>query len=348
MTPRERAPVAPEGGEVATLLEERTRLQDWLAKLESAGAGANPRVVERVRNDYSDRLGTTLARLSEHLDSLRGEREGVEQRVGAAEQAHEEAQEQLEEQRLRNAIGELEAEEWEEREPSLTEAVERTAAELESLREEMRRLDELLAQIQNGAARVAAAEESTPQAGAEVPLAPPEEALEGEGEAVAAADGDAGESEPAAASEESEPRPAEVLGDPLTDLDATGTLAVGESLEEAREELPESDELSFLEGVASSSDEESTAEEGTRPSDLDFLMELDRAISGSGEAEAVTDSDVPAAGPAQYEPDAARASAGGDENPEDFKPTPGAKCPECGYTNDPDAWYCGVCGVDLA
>lgn len=32
----------------------------------------------------------------------------------------------------------------------------------------------------------------------------------------------------------------------------------------------------------------------------------------------------------------------------DTRPRPGAKCPDCGYTNDFDAWYCGVCGVDLA
>lgn len=31
----------------------------------------------------------------------------------------------------------------------------------------------------------------------------------------------------------------------------------------------------------------------------------------------------------------------------DTRPRAGAKCPECGYTNDSDAWYCGVCGVDL-
>lgn len=45
-----------------------------------------------------------------------------------------------------------------------------------------------------------------------------------------------------------------------------------------------------------------------------FLEELDRAIEGSAET----------------------------------RPRAGAKCPECGYTNDFDAWYCGVCGVDLA
>lgn len=51
--------------------------------------------------------------------------------------------------------------------------------------------------------------------------------------------------------------------------------------------------------------------EGAAP---EFLEELDRAIEASS----------------------------------DTRPRPGAKCPECGYTNDFDAWFCGVCGVDLA
>ena len=37
----------------------------------------------------------------------------------------------------------------------------------------------------------------------------------------------------------------------------------------------------------------------------------------------------------------------GSEQEPDTRPTPGVKCPECGYTNDSNAWYCGVCGVDL-
>lgn len=31
----------------------------------------------------------------------------------------------------------------------------------------------------------------------------------------------------------------------------------------------------------------------------------------------------------------------------DTRPKPGVKCPDCGYTNDAQAWYCGVCGADL-
>lgn len=56
----------------------------------------------------------------------------------------------------------------------------------------------------------------------------------------------------------------------------------------------------------------------------DFLAQLDRAIESAGadEEEGNDDLDAPS--------------------------RPGLKCPECGYTNDAEAWYCGVCGVDLA
>lgn len=73
---------------------------------------------------------------------------------------------------------------------------------------------------------------------------------------------------------------------------------------------------------------EATVEEHPRVSEeevgdgLEFLEELDRAIASS---------------PEEDEP---RAPAG--------PPVPGVKCGECGYTNDATAWYCGVCGADLA
>ena len=57
--------------------------------------------------------------------------------------------------------------------------------------------------------------------------------------------------------------------------------------------------------------------------DYAFLEDLDRAI-------------------------AATAPTGEASEPEtDTRPQPGLKCPDCGYSNDPAAWYCGVCGVDL-
>lgn len=58
-----------------------------------------------------------------------------------------------------------------------------------------------------------------------------------------------------------------------------------------------------------------------------FLRVLDRALeeeSGAGPVHVLTEAEL------------------------EKRPKPGVKCPDCGYTNDTSAWYCGVCGVDLS
>lgn len=82
-------------------------------------------------------------------------------------------------------------------------------------------------------------------------------------------------------------------------------------------ELPAADGLAPEDATADAPDQASdlqSSDEGGAADEDGFLQELDRAIEASA----------------------------------DTRPRAGAKCPECGYTNDFDAWYCGVCGVDLA
>lgn len=76
---------------------------------------------------------------------------------------------------------------------------------------------------------------------------------------------------------------------------------------------------------ATPADEDTLLEPRAPEGDLAFLEELDRAIAASdGSPE-----------------------EGEEEGGEEGAPK-GVKCPDCGYTNDVEAWYCGVCGVDLA
>lgn len=64
-----------------------------------------------------------------------------------------------------------------------------------------------------------------------------------------------------------------------------------------------------------------------------FLLDIDRALDGDANDELTI---VPAP------------LAANDEEPsEETAPKPGLKCPECGYTNDLSAWFCGVCGADV-
>ena len=67
--------------------------------------------------------------------------------------------------------------------------------------------------------------------------------------------------------------------------------------------------------------EESDATLESGPVSVPFLADIDRALEGAGE---------------------------GDEEEEGATaPKPGLKCPDCGYTNDISAWFCGVCGADI-
>jgi hypothetical protein len=72
---------------------------------------------------------------------------------------------------------------------------------------------------------------------------------------------------------------------------------------------------------------EEAVEQAPTGEDFGFLREVDRAMG--------VEDDVAVAVPAGEEPEP------------DTRPTPGIKCPDCGYTNDSTAWYCGVCGVSL-
>lgn len=75
----------------------------------------------------------------------------------------------------------------------------------------------------------------------------------------------------------------------------------------------------------------------TTPNSQDFLADIDRALTEQ-------DATLEAAGGGGV-PDGEGEGVGDDE--EITAPKPGLKCPECGYTNDISAWFCGVCGADI-
>jgi hypothetical protein len=102
------------------------------------------------------------------------------------------------------------------------------------------------------------------------------------------------------------------------------------------------DELDFLKAIDTNPESPSgdLAED-----DLAFLEELDRAISG-GSGAGKGGSPAPSAGPA------AGLLSNNDLTQAPAPPTSGEKgravlCKECGAINEPQAWYCEVCGSEL-
>lgn len=130
------------------LIERRTVLQQWLARLEELQPEAPGHVAERVRNDYRDRLRSVTEQLGEHRDAIRAD---LDARLGRLEEARASltgASDEREEARLRHRIGEIDDQRWAEREPELERALadaERSASEVE---EEVVRLRELLLAVE--------------------------------------------------------------------------------------------------------------------------------------------------------------------------------------------------------
>lgn len=267
--------------ELAELLEKRTSIQKWLAGLEAQRGSASNHVLDRVRADYEGRLAQTLQALASHVDGVRSELKGVQERISGSEDEHAAAVDALEEGRVRNAIGELDDSAWAEQRGSLEDAVQVSESELTAARQEADRLREVLNRL--GHSESDASERSS----------------------AASVTGDR------SALLQSSPVPATIPGaEPAT---------------------------------PAAFDDEATVEswdEEIFPENADgFLEAIDRALSDGELAD--TDPGLQPRGIKTAETDAAQ------EPEADTAPKPGLKCGECGYTNDLNAWFCGVCGADV-
>ena len=282
------AQMTPESSTVTDLLARRSQVEQWLARLDQADPEVPERVIARVREDYEGRLRAIVEQLTDHRSTVEAEVARLTTDAADAAAAHEAAVDALEEARLRQRIGEISDEEWEERRPELEGAVTSTTERRAEVEAEAERMRSILAQIGGGDA--AAAE----------PL----------------------ELETADQAEQLD-HAIPLIAEPLIPID-DGTFDDDFHIEAAEGIL----DLPPLESL-----EVQEAQDFAIPG-LDFLEEVDRAIAEPGE---------------QAFSAPVEAAPGTEEVAEaETSPKKGVKCAECGYTNDPAAWYCGVCGVDLS
>lgn len=281
---------------VTELVDQRTRIQAWLEKLDAESGGASPRVVERLRADYQARLEAVLEQLGAHVETIRSDQTRLREELETAERTLDASREELEEARLRHRIGEWDDDLWAERKPGLEDALSAAEQRRDEALHELSRLEELIAQIEGSSSTAGGGEE------------------ENEDDLVVLREDVTSTPEVAAGSDDASEAGREAPRGRKGEEQADGAGSAGEA-----------DPLAFLADLPGDAGAEAAPTEESEPKGegLDFLQELDRAITGLN-------------GPPE------------EEDPELFRPTPGTKCPECGYTNDPDAWYCGVCGVDLA
>ncbi len=297
-------PLAPDArSAVDSLTLQRTRLQDWLARLDEVGETVPSHVAARVRRDYEDRLGTVTQELAAHRDSLVAELADRRAELEVADARRTSAADDLEEARLRHLIGEMEDDAWEARRPELESALSAAEAEASGVRSEVERLDALLREVPGG-------------------------------EPVGAAP----EAEPVAAEPDADAQPASVDFLPPRDTsDDTvpefPTFAASGGDDDLDVDLSWLDEVGEVSTSASPGAADSAGglpeSGGGSEDDLAFLEELDRAIASSP---AVTKAPAASAdGDRTLDPDRAGMLL----------------CKECGAINEPQLWYCEICGSEL-
>ena len=322
---------------VEKLIEQRRLFQDWMEKLSSTVEGMPPHVVERVRNDYRDRLAGVMTELGEHRDGLREALNESQERHDGLDDQHQAKKDELAELRLRRHVGEMDDGRFKEQSGELQGVIDQIKKDLGAALRDIERYEEILEVIAEGD-KPAPAPEPEPEPEPVVAAKPAEKAPEPKVEA---------KPEPKA-EEKQEPEPVPAPAEP----------ARGDRKSSPDVKVP-ADELAFLRSVTSSP-----------------VLKVPQDIQQRGNTKIQPAAKAPAAAPAPAEParkkepaaesvDVAFEAAPGlmempqvteaePAAPAKAAPAPakdenaGLTCGECGAANRPTEWYCEKCGAELA
>ena len=94
------------------LLEQRTRFEQWLAKLDASGDKAPAGVRQKVRADYESRLRGVIDRLRGHAATITEELQRHQASRSDLDGRRRGAEEELAEAEVRYAVGEFSEDEW--------------------------------------------------------------------------------------------------------------------------------------------------------------------------------------------------------------------------------------------
>ncbi|HEX2092117.1 MAG TPA: hypothetical protein VHG28_06925 [Longimicrobiaceae bacterium] len=302
---------------VESLTQQRDQLRGWLARLGNVGTEVASHVAQRVRRDYEDRLQSVMHELSARRDSIRADLEARRAELQRAEAQRASAADNLEELRLRHLIGEIDDSAWEARRPGLESAVSAAQEATARTRAVVERLEALLREVGGDPAPPRAGAGSEPQAPAAAPISPARPEAGGVvrgGAAAPPAGRHADDTVPEFSRFTAIPDPDAPGGDEATGFD----LSWLDEVEEASAARP------------ATGNNAAPAAPPTTPQadDFAFLEELDRAIAAS------TDKPRP----------------GGPDDPDrtlDADRAGMLLCKECGAINEPQLWYCEICGSEL-
>lgn len=293
---------------IDALLEERSRFQQWLNRLDATGSDAPPAVRDKIRSDYQQRLDQVMEQLGTHAESVAEQLATL--RVQQADLATQEnhAQETLAEAELRHAVGEYEESEWERVRGGSERLLIDVREELARVSDEITRLGEV--QLLIATPPETEEEEAEPEP-AEEPAAAAEAAGDDWEPTIPLAEESPEPAPPAAppAAPRFTPRGASRTSEPQTPR----TIPFPARVE------PSPDELAFLKSMADDAP-------------------VTKRASGAG----------PRASDSGKTPAAEAPPAMPGERPSQAATPKTLKCGECGTLNRPTEWYCERCGAELA
>lgn len=295
------------------LIAERQQYEQWISTLDAKREGTPEHVFERVQGDYRGRLDRVVTEIRSHAEELQLSISTLSSRLVEVAREEDTRREGLQEAELRAAVGEYEPEQWQAIKSEAEAAIEKIAADRESLDNQLGELRAIqkLSEMGPGV--------STEQSGAQAPqlvdiaVATPEPAREPETRVP--------ERQPGVAPSQQEPG---APGAPTAVGHRVGTAAAGrpnpepppvQAGQQQSERKPEqARDDSQLEPVASAA---SAASAAFKPRTMKSPTGGVQAVRARSEA---------------ARPDSAKT----------------LKCPECGTANYPTEWYCERCGGELA
>ena len=340
---------------IAALLDERRKIETWIAALDARRSGTPTHVMLRVEQDYRAKLADAHARLSQEMGAVRTIAAQLEQDLVEHDAGVEHKRDERAEGELRAAVGEHTPKEWDKLRAKCDAALEQLEAARDVVRHELETLQALLSEAATGV-------EATVSAAA---------ATEG-----AVIDGRAPVSRNAESGGETKEAKA-----PSTEAASAFASVPTVVTPPARDPVPEprpfgmvpttpTDELAFLRDVLGASTPPASPASPVAPvapvAPRTSASDPSRpATSPSGQraqpATPAASDRVPemfGGAPAHFRmtEDQARESGAFDKLSNTFgMKTPSAaevvkslKCNECGSMNHPTEWYCEKCGGELA
>lgn len=153
-TPRDDARSEPKTNtdDVASLINERRKFEDWIAALEAKKAQTPAQAFTRVHGDYETRLRAVVEKLASHTSSLGNEVAGLKKKLEKIEDEigrHEDERAEIE---LRAQVGELDPEELTEALGAAAEELARLAASRSAIEADLVRVNEFFAAASGGPA----------------------------------------------------------------------------------------------------------------------------------------------------------------------------------------------------